>query len=336
MFTASEWKERFTTKDAVRGGKSTLLYLVEIASIRNLQKLRISIVQYLNTAPLVWGFTNGPLAGKYELSFTVPSQCAEALRTGAADIAIIPAIEYQRIPGLVVLPDLAIASQNRVRSLLIVSTKPIEQARSIALDCSSRSTQALTRILAAEYWKIDPKFSEAAPDLPAMLEKADAALLIGDPALRISIGIEKKSTVSQAGRAVCQAATLGITGPEIFHVYDVVGEWRKWTGLPAVMAVWAARPDLITPEVLGDFSASRNFGLSQIAAISAEAARELELPQQALEYYLRHNIDFSLGEENRRGLERYFQEAAKLNLIPRNQKVVWAPAEKQAAQVSVR
>ena len=74
----------------------------------NLQKLRISIVQYLNTAPLVWGFTNGPLAGKYDLSFTVPSQCAEALRAGAADIAIIPAIEYQRIPGLVVLPDLAI------------------------------------------------------------------------------------------------------------------------------------------------------------------------------------------------------------------------------------
>ena len=85
----------------------------------NLQKLRISIVQYLNTAPLVWGFTNGPLAGKYELSFTVPSQCAEALRSGAADIAIIPAIEYQRIPGLVVLPDLAIASQNRRKSQAI-------------------------------------------------------------------------------------------------------------------------------------------------------------------------------------------------------------------------
>ena len=123
-----------------------------------MQKLRISIVQYLNTAPLVWGFTNGPLAGKYDLSFTVPSQCAEALRTGAAAIAIIPAIEYQRIPDLVVLPDLAIASQNLVRSLLIVAKKPIEQVGSIALDRSSRSTQALTRILAAEHWKINPEF----------------------------------------------------------------------------------------------------------------------------------------------------------------------------------
>jgi chorismate dehydratase len=299
----------------------------------NVHKLRISIVQYLNTAPLVWGFTNGPLAGKYDLSFTVPSQCAEAMRTGAADIAILPAIEYQRIPGLVVLPDLAIASQNRVRSLLILSRKPIEQVRSIALDSSSRSTQALTRILAAGYWKIDPEFFESEPDLTAMLEKADAAMLIGDPALRISMAIERKSAVSPQGRAICQAATLGITSAEIFHVYDVVGEWRKFSSLPAVMAIWAARPEVVTGELLADFSASRNFGLTQLAAISLEAAGELELPQQALEFYLRYNIDFSLGEENRRGLERYFQEAAKLGLIPIDKKITWASATTEAVSV---
>jgi chorismate dehydratase len=310
--------------------------LVEIARLSNLQKLRISIVQYLNTAPLVWGFTNGPLAGKYDLSFTVPSQCAEALRAGAADIAIIPAIEYQRIPGLVVLPDLAIASQNRVRSLLIIAKRPIEQVRSIALDRSSRSTQALTRILAAEHWKISPEFFETEPDLSAMLQRADAALLIGDPALRISVAIEKKSAVSPQGRAVCQAATLGIPGAEIFHVYDVVGEWRKYASLPAVMAVWAARPEVITTEVLADFAASRKFGLAQIPTICQEAARTLELPQPELELYLRQNIDFSLGEENRRGLARYFHEAAKLGLIVREQKIEWATASREAAQASAK
>ncbi len=301
-----------------------------------MQKLRISIVQYLNTAPLVWGFTNGRLAGKYDLSFTVPSQCAEALRTGAADIAIIPAIEYQRIPNLVALPDLAIAAQNCVRSLLIAAKKPIEQVRSIALDCSSRSTQALTRILAEEHWKITPEFFETEPDLPAMLEKADAAMIIGDPALRISIALEKESAVSQQGRAVCRAATLGMASAEILHIYDLVGEWRRFSSLPAVMAVWAARPEVITPEVLSDFAASRNFGMTQITAICLEAARELELPQPALESYLRHNIDFSLGEENRRGLERYFHEAAKLGLIARNEKIVWASAAKEAAPVSAK
>jgi chorismate dehydratase len=300
---------------------------------RNVQKLRISIVQYLNTAPLVWGFTNGPLVGKYDLSFTVPSQCAEAMRTGAADIAIIPAIEYQRIPGLVVLPDLAIASQNRVRSLLIVSSKPIEQVRSVALDSSSRSTQALTRILAARHWKIDPEFFETEPDLGAMLGKADAAMLIGDPALRMAMAIERTSTVGPQGRAICQAAALGITSAEILHVYDVVGEWRKFSSLPAVMAIWAARPEVVTPEVLADFSSSRNFGLTQLAAISLEAARELQLPQQALEAYLRHNIDFSLGEENRRGLARYFQEAAKMGLIPLDKQITWASATPEAVSV---
>jgi chorismate dehydratase len=329
-------EETFYNKRRLGRGKSCLLYLVEIARISDVQKLRISIVQYLNTAPLVWGFTNGPLFGKYDLSFTVPSQCAESLRSGAADIAIIPAIEYQRIPDLVVLPDLAIASQNRVRSLLIIAKKPIEQVCSIAMDRSSRSTQALTRILAAEHWKINPEYFEAEPDLRVMLEQADAAMLIGDPALRISIGIEKKSTVSPDGRAVCQAATLGITGSEIFHVHDVVGEWRNFSNLPAVMAVWAARPEVVTPEVLADFSASREFGLSQLAAISLEAARELELPQQALESYLYHNIDFSLGEENRRGLERYFQDALKCGLIPRDKRIAWATAAKEAAHVSAK
>src|ERR1700685_31906 len=90
-----------------------------------LQKLRVSIVEFLNTAPLVWGFTNGPLGGKYDLSFTVPSQCAEALRSGEVDVAIIPAIEYQRLQDVVALPEMAIAAKGQVRSLLVVSKRPI-------------------------------------------------------------------------------------------------------------------------------------------------------------------------------------------------------------------
>src|SRR5262244_3929233 len=148
--------------------------------------LRISVVQYLNTAPLVWGFTKGPLQGKYELSFTVPSLCAEALRSGAADVAIIPAIEYQRIPGLAILPDLSIASKRSVRSLLLIAKRPIAEVQSIALDKSSRSTQALTKILCVERWKIAPEFHQAEPDAYQMLKGADAALVIGDPALHLA------------------------------------------------------------------------------------------------------------------------------------------------------
>ena len=296
-------------------------------------KLRISIVQYLNTAPLVWGFTNGPLRGKYDLSFTVPSQCAEQLRTGKVDVAIIPAIEYQRIPDLVILPDMAIASKNQVRSLLIIAKKPIEQVKSLALDASSRSTQTLTRILCAEKWKIAPEFAEASPDLGAMLQQADAALLIGDPALRIAVGIEKESWPGSEGQTICQAATLGIAGSELLYVYDVVGEWRSLTGLPAVLAVWAARRDVATPEVAADFLASRDFGLSRIPEICFDAARDLELPQRTLESYLRSNIDFSLDEENRRGLELYFAYAANLGLIPQAKPIEWATAKAEAVKL---
>ena len=296
-------------------------------------KLRISIVQYLNTAPLVWGFTNGPLRGQYDLSFTVPSQCAEQLRTGQADVAIIPAIEYQRIDDLVILPDMAIASKKQVRSLLIISKKPIEQVNSFALDASSRSTQTLTRILCAEKWKIAPEFFEASPDLGAMLEQADAALLIGDPALRIAVGIEKDSWSGAEGRTMCQAAALGITNAEMLYVYDVVSEWRSLTGLPAVLAVWAARRDVATPDVAADFLASRDFGLSCIPEICFDAARDLELPQRTLESYLRDNIDFTLDEENRRGLELYFAHAAKLGLIPQAKPIEWAVANAEAVKL---
>ena len=298
-----------------------------------MNKLRISIVQYLNTAPLVWGFTNGPLHRKYDLSFTVPSQCAEDLRAGRADVAIIPAIEYQRIPGLAILPDMAIASKNQVRSLLIVAKEPIEHVKTFALDSSSRSTQVLTRILCAEKWRIAPQFAEALPDLPEMLHNADAALLIGDPALRVSLGIEKDSWSGAPGQTVCQAATLGITSSELLHVYDVVAEWRALTGLPAVLAVWAVRHELATAELTADFLASRDFGLSHLGEISYEASHDLELPQRTLESYLRDNIDFSLDAENRRGLELYFAHAAKLGLTPEATAIHWAAAKSEALKL---
>jgi chorismate dehydratase len=282
-----------------------------------LNKLRISVVQYLNTAPLVRGFTHGPLQGKYDLSFTVPSQCAEELRTGAADVAIIPAIEYQRIPNLVVLPDLSIASKERVRSLLIVSKSPIREARSIALDHSSRSTQALTKILCDSRWLIAPEFFEAAPDLATMLANADAALLIGDPALRLAIDAEQHVTPGRDGALVCTGGQVGLPQLAKLYLYDAVHEWWQLTERPAVLAVWAARAEIATPELAADFTASLVYGLAHLPEICAEASRELQLPEKELSLYLRTNIDYSLDAENLKGLDEYFAQAARLGLIPK-------------------
>jgi chorismate dehydratase len=288
-------------------------------------RVRISIVEYLNTAPLVRGFTHGPLRGKYELSFTVPSKCAEALRSTAVDVAIIPAIEYQRIPDLVILPNLSIASKKSVRSLLLVSKKPIQEVTRIALDRSSRSTQALTRILCERHWNIKPEFFEAAPDLPAMLHQADAALLIGDPALQLAIACAPEARRDTHGNLVSAASVAGLSGNGSVYIYDIVEKWHAMTDLPAVLAVWAAHPTVVTAELVQDFQDSLAFGLRHVDAIASEAAAEMNLPAADLRCYLLVHIDYHLDEENLRGLTRYYQFAAELGLIPQVNTIALAP-----------
>ncbi len=274
-----------------------------------MKPLRISIVEYLNTTPLVRGFTHGPLRGRYDLSFTVPSQCAEALRMRQVDIAIIPAIEYQRIEGLVILPDLSISSKRSVRSLLLIAKKPIREVRKIALDRSSRSTQVLTKILCARRWHIEPTFFEMEPDLPAMLEKADAALLIGDPALNFALNGSEPPE-----------ATVTTN----YEVYDIVETWHALTNLPAVLAVWAGRPEVITKEVVRDFRDSLAFGAKQVKQITEEAAPQMKLPAEELLRYLTQNIDYTLDLENLRGLRRYYELAAEIGVIPQVREIVVA------------
>lgn len=281
-------------------------------------KLRISIVEYLNTAPLVWGFTDGPLAGKYDLSFTVPSQCAEALRRGDVDVAIIPSIEYQRIEGLVALPDMSVASTHEVRSLLVVANRPVEMARTFALDTSSRSTVALVKILCKRLWKIAPQFVDAPPDPTAMLEHADAALVIGDPALRVTLKMAALSGKTPDPENCCggDPEDMPVPGVDTLFVYDVVHQWREITGKPAVLAIWAGRREAITPEVAADFQASKAFGLQHIRDIAEGAALKLDLSPCPLEKYLRQNIQFDLDEEKLAGLRLFYEMAAEDGLIP--------------------
>jgi predicted solute-binding protein len=305
-----------------------------------MRKLRISIVEYLNTAPLVWGFTDGPLAGKYELSFTVPSQCAEALRRGDVDVAIIPSIEYQRIENIVVLPDMAVGAKDEVRSILVVAKKPIELAKRIALDTSSRASQALVKILADGLWGIKPEFVDAPPDASEMLQSADAALIIGDPALRIAMKMEALAAKVASGEDCCKGdpEDMPVPGFETTFVYDVAYQWREMTGKPCVLAIWAGRPEVMTPEVVADFEASKRFGVSHLRDICEAAAIKLDMPPRELERYLSENIHFGLEPEYLEGLGLYYEKAAALGLIPRNKPLQFAgttvrgPASAKAMQ----
>ena len=301
-----------------------------------MRKLRISIVEFLNTAPLVWGFTDGPLTGKYDLSFAVPSQCAEALKRGDVDVAIIPAIEYQRIDNAVVLPGMAVAADGEVRSLLVVSKKPIDRAKRIALDTSSRATAALVKMLAPGHWGIHPEFVDAAPDPSEMLQNADAALIIGDPALRIAIKMDQLSNKVPSEERCCQGDPdeMPVQGFETIFLYDVAQQWREMTGKPCVLAIWVGRKEAITPEVIADFQASKEYGVSRVREIAEAASIKLDLPIPELERYLTENVRFDLEDDNLAGLRLYFEKAAQLGLIPRNKPIEFAAAREAAASVT--
>ena len=251
--------------------------------------LRISVVQYLNSVPLIWGMLHGPQRGKHELQFATPAHCADAVRDGTADIGIIPAIEYHRIERLQIISGISIASKSRVRSVLLLSKLPIEKIQSVAVDTSSRTSAAFLRILLGKFYSLKVNFIPSAPRPDEMLSLADSALVIGDPAF------------TYRGSA---------------EVYDLAAEWKKFTGLPFVFAFWAGRADQNLSLYRKDFEESRQFGLAHIDDIAAEYAVKLYTDPADVKVYLTENIDYSLDEENCRGLRLFFKLASEAGVIP--------------------
>jgi chorismate dehydratase len=277
-------------------------------TMRSMRALRISAISFLNTAPLMWDFEHGrvPQPGTrrgegalsaFEISYTVPSQCAEALRAGTADIGIIPAITYATIPGLVVLPDACIAARGAVRSILLVSRRPIEQVRTIAADTSSRTSVALTQVLCEKFWGGARELRPMAPDLGPMLDACDAALLIGDSALRVD--------------------------RSAFLTYDLAECWRGFTGRPFVFAVWALRMAALAETARERHPAavlreSRDHGVEpeSIAAITRLWAPHVRMAEPQIVEYLTRNIHYHLDSANREGLDLFYRHAAECGLIP--------------------
>ena len=193
-------------------------------------RLRIAAIGFLNPAPLMWDFEHppldAPLALRYQIDRMTPSECAARLAAGTADIGLIPIAALATTPGLRILPGCTIASKGRVRSLLLVrrASQPLAALRSVAADTASRTTIAYARILFHKWGNPAVPFLPMAADLDAMLDKADAAILIGDPAL---LALEERANRFER------------TGEELVY-HDLAQEWHTLTGLPFVSAVWGA------------------------------------------------------------------------------------------------
>jgi chorismate dehydratase len=260
-----------------------------------MKRLRISAISYLNTAPLMWDFEHGEAGADFDISYTVPSQCAAALAAGSADIGIIPAAAYASIPGLAILPRVAIASQRPVRSILLVSRVPLEQIRSVALDTSSLTSVALTKVLFARWWGPGRSFTSMAPDIEIMMQEHDAGLVIGDPALRVD--------------------------RSRYFTYDLAEEWIRRTGKPFVFAFWAVRQAALSDaplDLAGVFQDSRDHGLQppNLARICREWAPRVGLSPAEVKAYLTENIHYDLDAACLDGLQLFYRYASECGVLP--------------------
>jgi chorismate dehydratase len=262
-----------------------------------MRRLRISAISYLNTAPLMWDFEHGQAGKHFEISYTLPSSCARALSEGAADIGIIPAAAYAQIPGLQILPDVAIASRRAVRSILLVSQIPVELVRTVALDTSSMTSVALTKILFEKWMGGGRTFTSMEPDIEKMLNECDAGLLIGDPALQVD--------------------------RQKYHTVDLAEEWIRYTGKPFVFAFWVVRGEALREadpaiDVPAIFRESRDLGLmpENVEAISREWAPRVGLSEEEVRRYLSENIHYQLDSGCLDGLRLFYQYASETGALP--------------------
>jgi chorismate dehydratase len=252
--------------------------------------LTVAASTYLNSAPLVWSFLNGPKREELTLIDAVPAQCAELLRRRDVEVALIPVIEYHRIPGISLVSNVCVGSKTEVRSVLLVSKQSeIESIKSIALDESSRTSAALLKIIFGEFLKRRPTWTNSSPNLANMLEDNDAALIIGDPAM----------TFSREG----------------LHIWDMAALWRQHTGLGFVFAMWAVRNDATQQAKNVDFAGARDEGVASTEEIVDYYLTRIPLSRDELTTYLTDNISFHLDDSMRRGLQLYFELAAKHGLI---------------------
>ena len=250
--------------------------------------LRLGAVSYLNTKPLVYGLDAHPEA--FDVRFDVPSKCARLLHAGKVDLGLIPAIEYLRGDYFIV-PEVSIASDGPVMTVAVFTRKPIAQVKTIAIDMSSRTSVALTRVLCAKHWQIEPSFTPAEPDLDAMLARGDAALVIGDPAFEID------------------PVKRGVTK------IDLGAEWKAMTGLPFVYAMWVGRADAASPAQCRALQRARDQGLAHLADIARDVAGgDADLERRSLEY-LRDNLKYGLGPGEAAGLRRFYELAAEIGVV---------------------
>jgi chorismate dehydratase len=257
---------------------------------------RISASSYSNTAPLIWAFLYGSMRASAELILdTAPARSAELLAQDRVDAALVPVIACQLIEGVRLVRGICVGAREKVLSVCLVTRGcDLEDVRSLALDSSSRTSAALTKVIFREYIGREPLWLDAEPDLQAMLAWADAALLIGDPALKAAL-----------------------VRDDSLRVFDLAELWRSFTGLGFVFAMWMTRRGRVSV----DLAKARDEGLCHLAEISQNYAEGLGVEAEKIERYLAKNITYHVEAEMEAGMNLFFDLAARHGVIDQRRPV---------------
>jgi len=270
-------------------------------------KNKISIVKYLNSVPLAWGLLQNGTGSRFEPVLSTPAECADQLAHGSVDIGLIPSIEFQRIQGTKIVPGAAIASRHRVKSVLLISELPLWRVRTVAHDKASRTSVALAQIVFHEFFKTKPDFRPADPDITNMLATSDAALIIGDAALKFMEENEIPDIEKQK--------PLVRQGAEPVQVFDLMERWQVLTGLPFVFAFWAVREGFTDATVADELNRSRDRGLENISKIAEQYAESLSMKKEFLQEYLGRSMYYHLDQSCIDGLQLFYEKAAKIGAL---------------------
>ena len=276
---------------------------------------KISIVKYLNAVPLAWGILQGPQKEAFQPVLSTPAECADQLSAGTVDIGLIPSIEFQRIKGTRIIPGPAVASTHRVRSVILVSVMPLWKVKTVAYDKGSRTSVALSRIIFNDFYHTHPDFRPAEPDLANMLAQSDAALLIGDRALKFTEDNERPEAARQK--------PLLRLGAEPLQVFDLAERWRFLTGLPFVFAFWAVREGFKDASVVDLLKQSRDYGVANTATIAEKYSAELQIKKEFIQEYLEKNVHYYMDQSCLDGLQLFYEKAAKVGAIKSARAVQW-------------
>jgi chorismate dehydratase len=253
-----------------------------------MSRVRLGAVGYLNARPLVYGLEDH---ARFDLRYDIPSECARLLHAQAIDVGLIPSIEYLRGPQpYLFVPGPAVTSRGPVASVAIYTRKDPADIRSIAMDTSSRTSVALSTVLLARAFGVTAEAIPMAPDLDAMLARADAALIIGDIALFLN------------AQSAIQKLDLG----------DL---WTASTGLPFVYAIWAGWPGAMGPEDVILLQRARDQGVAGSDEVARTYYPDDPERQAVAAAYLRDNIRYYLGEDELEGLRTFYHYAADLGLV---------------------